>query len=226
MSTFSIAHATARPLGWQDSFKSSKPSFTTQYVLSVDRRFGSFAYFLEDYPYRPDVLAHLSPNKPKNAVSNWINAIDHCTGGVILVNSDDFRFPADWEHRLFSLTAHKNPQVDPFVVHVSTGAPRDHELMTFQIMSRALINRWGYALWPEYDGMYVDDDFTKHAYQDPGVEVIQARQLVFEHLHFAFGKAKYDEVYAHENRTAAKVLGASIYKRRLANNFKEEITCV
>jgi hypothetical protein len=105
------------------------------------------------------------------------------------------------------------------VIHVSTGGERDDELMTLQIFSRALLKHWGYGLWHEYDGLYVDDDFTQHAYADPAVEVIQARHLMFEHLHFSFGKSEKDEVYEHENRRDGAVLGSFVFAKRKRNGF-------
>ena len=49
--------------------------------------------------------------------------------------------------------------------------------MVLQIMSRAYYSQRGYAMYPEYESMYADNDFTEHARHD-GV-VIDARHLVF-----------------------------------------------
>jgi hypothetical protein len=221
---FSVAHASARPTGWHNSFMSAvnNANYFVDYVLSVDERFGEFRLPKDlgvDFNKVDLLMDYLNKTKRQCAVPNWINAINHTTGDVILVNSDDFVFPPNWTDGLAAVIGDRNPLTTPFVVHVSTGSPRDNELMTFQIFSRALINHWGYALWPEYESLYVDDDFTKHAYLDPAVEVIQARHLLFEHMHFGFGKSKIDAVYEHENRVESAMLGAKVYQRRLSENF-------
>jgi hypothetical protein len=218
--TFSIAHATARPLGWQNSYVralnfAAQPA-KVQYVLSVDERFGDFGENDEELIK----VVRLAPTERKCAVPNWINAINHTTGDVILVNSDDFNFPLDWDDGLREVIGDRDPQKQPFVIHVSTGGHRDDTLMTIQIFSRALIDHWGYGLWHEYDGLYVDDDYSEHAFADPAVEVIPARHLLFEHMHFSFGKSERDEVYTHENRPEGSLLGLKVIQRRRATNFQ------
>jgi hypothetical protein len=96
---FSIAHATARPNGWQRTFTEAIDSAenaleTREYVLSVDERFGEFHF---DGFGDPDKILKLDPTERKCAVSNWINAINGTTGDVIIVNSDDFSFPPYWD---------------------------------------------------------------------------------------------------------------------------------
>ena len=218
---FSIAHATARPEGWKQTFLGARlmSAFreNVEYVLSFDPRFGEFD--VEDLGTRKFVPIRLPETARKCAVDNWINAINATTGDVVLVNSDDFTFPMNWDVALSAVIGDRDP-TRPFVVHVSTGSPRDAGLMTFQIFSRGLLKHWGYGLWHEYDGMYVDDDYTAHAFADPDVEIVSARHLVFEHLHYSFGKSEHDAVYAHENRSEGLDIGAKIFARRLKENFK------
>jgi hypothetical protein len=217
---FSIAHATARPKGWQAAFDRvvSNAAYPgkVEYVLSVDERFGEF----ERYAHHTLKFVTLDPSERKCAVSNWLNALKHTTGDVIIINSDDFSFPFGWDVGLTEAIGDRDPQKRPFVIQVSTGNLRDDKLMTIQIFSRALLNHWGYALWHEYDGLYSDDDFTEHAFLDQEVEVIPAFHLLFEHLHFTFGKSQKDEVYEHENRPEGSSLGLQIIQKRRAANFQ------
>ena len=124
-------------------------------------------------------------------------------------------YPKGWDQSLLEVVAGKTGE---FVVHVSSGGPRDNTLMAPQIMSRARYERLGYVFHPDYLSMYADDEFTEHAYSD-GV-VIEARHLLFPQSHPHHGTAEWDEVYTWENRPEAYEKGREVFERRKENGWK------
>lgn len=157
--------------------------------------------------------------EPRSSVANWNHAARCSTGSIIILNADDFRFPLKWDTELLKVIS---DMAGDFAVHVSTGSPdkyREDNLISFIIMSRARYEHQGWALFPGYESMESDMDFTEHAYFD-GV-VIQARHLLFEHIHPSWrADAPKDEVYQHQNRPEAYAHGAKVLSRRRQMAFR------
>jgi hypothetical protein len=153
------------------------------------------------------------------SVDNWNEAADCSTGKIIILNADDFFPPPHWDYDLLKVIPDINAE---FAVHVTTDKidpVHCNMVMTLGIMSRALYERWGYALHREYEAGGSDLDFTEHAYQD-GV-VIQAKHLLFQHKHPLLGYGEYDTVYRHQNRPASYEHDGKVLQRRRRIKFKE-----
>jgi hypothetical protein len=151
------------------------------------------------------------------SVDNWNRAAEVSTGAIIILNADDFFPPPHWDSELSKVVSNLDRE---FVVHVSTGCPDpdwEDRLITLGILSRKLYDRWGHALYPEYESMDSDVDFTERAYLE-GV-VIEARHLLFEHRHYVFGKSECDDVYRWQNRPEAYALGHRVLDRRRRVGF-------
>jgi hypothetical protein len=156
------------------------------------------------------------------SVDNWNYAAACSVGDIIILNADDFFPPPLWDIELLNGLQKAGKSIkDEFVIHVGTGNPDqawENRLIPLAIMSRPVYERWGgYALYPAYESVVSDDDFTEHAYQD-GL-VIEMRHLVFEHRHPCFGKAQYDDVYRHQNRPEALQLGQMLLQQRRNRRF-------
>jgi hypothetical protein len=65
------------------------------------------------------------------------------------------------------------------------------------ILTRPRYEQQGYLFEPGFKSVYSDDYFTHCAYRD-GV-VVEARDVIFEHLHPIFGKAPTDATYEASN---------------------------
>lgn len=210
--TFSICHPTARPYGFQISMQTwmrlaDNPS-SIEYILCVDEKWG----FPKNFSYPGAVITY---NKGRKCMVDSVNeAAKASTGKILIINSDDM-FPEEhWDTKMLS----KFPNLeDEFVLHVCTGSDRDETLITIQIETRKRYLRKGYAMYPEYDGMYADDDFTGHAYLDNCV--IKAFDIMVEHRHPGLKKAPMDAVYAHENRAEAYRTGLQLFNQRKSRNF-------
>jgi hypothetical protein len=79
------------------------------------------------------------------------------------------------------------------------------------ILTRARYKAQGYLFHPDFKSMYSDNYFTHCSYQDGCV--IEARDIIFEHLHPAFGKAEMDETYATSNARERYTEGLEIFNR-------------
>jgi hypothetical protein len=231
---FSILHATAHrlPYGWIEAWRAWSNLAThpeaAEYVLCVHEsdidKVKEGVNSLRDEPG-----IHLVVCTQSNrycAVDNWNTAAKASKGRVLIMGADDFFPPGNWDGALIdaAVKAGKNPLEDVFAIHVNVGSG-DPNVASHPIMSRALYEKWGYFLFPEYEGVYCDNDFTDHARVD-GV-MIDARDLLFDHRHpireghEAFLKALKEDVgYAAQNRTDRYQRGDILYQRRKANGFK------
>ncbi len=213
---FSICHTTARPDLWRKAYdawlgETLNPE-NVEYVLVVDHRWG----FTELPTLRPQDKV-LWNTGPKCLVGGANIACAASTGHVLIINSDDIFPQVEWDLELSDVIQCWHTD---FVIETRSNTPADaRRLMVCQILSRARYNRLGYGLFPGYDGMYADDDFSEHARQD-GV-VIDARHITIEHCHPAFDpNVKMDAVYAHENRAQAYEMGRALLERRRAERFQ------
>lgn len=130
----------------------------------------------------------VQPLPPFNCVRGWNKAAENTTGKVIICIADDFSPPAHWDTLLKQL----NPpgwMDGEFIVHTEDGYV--HDIAVLSILTRKRYNKFGYVFYPQYESMFTDTEFTEVAYRD-GV-VIQAKQLLFEHMHCDCGKRPKDQ---------------------------------
>ena len=235
---FSICHTTARPEGWQQSFGAwcgretgqSRAEYLggLEYILCIDRRWGFASEMAQEFKafaasQYPNVdFKVVWNNGRKCMVDGYAFAAAASTGSILILNSDDMFPPKDWDLDLEMQSCcgpHNHGHVADFVIQVSSGTPADaRDLMVLQILSRTRYERLGYVLYPGYESMFADDDFSEHARHD-GV-VIDARHLVFEHRHPALNDSV-DGVYKHQNKSQARTAGLSLLQKRRENGFTD-----
>jgi hypothetical protein len=86
------------------------------------------------------------------------------------------------------------------------------------IMSRSRYLRLGYVLYPGYESMYADNDFTEHAQLD-GLFVDAQDLPEFPHRHPFWTNAPMDTQYEAQNSPKAYQLGANLLNIRRATGF-------
>jgi hypothetical protein len=84
--------------------------------------------------------------------------------------------------------------------------------MRFSVWAK-LADEYAVKYWQWADPLY-DVGQAYKAYQD-GV-IIEARDIVFEHLHPIFGKAEWDETYARSNSDKNFANGKATYEKLIA----------
>jgi hypothetical protein len=129
-------------------------------------------------------------------VRAWNYAAEASHGEILIQLSDDWEPPMHWDKLILEWIGDTSK---PAVLQISDGHRTD-DLMCMAILTRARYLDQGYLFHPDFFSMYSDNWFSECAHRD-GV-VIDARDVVFEHLHPAFGKGEMDAVYARSNDSA------------------------
>lgn len=214
---FSICHTTARPEGWRQAYETwigrAKHPELIEYVLAVDARWGFKELPVMDRPQDKGVW-----NTGRQCWVGGANvAAAHSTGKVIIISADDMFPPQDWDRLLLEALDDREPEFYDLAVHVATTADAN-DTMVLPIISRARYERLGYALYPEYDSVYADDECGEHARAD-GVCIL-ARHIVVEHRHpTVTTKAVWDRVHQHQYRASSAAKGEAILAARRAAGF-------
>jgi len=133
------------------------------------------------------------------------------TGDVLIVVSDDFGCPDDWDRVLAEVIGDRRDVA--VLVHDGVAA----RILTLPILGRALYETLGYVYHPDYVSMFVDDDLT-HTARAMG-KLVDARHLLFPHRHYTAGKSALDATYARQNSNAAWWHGWRVIEKRRANGF-------
>lgn len=150
------------------------------------------------------------------AVRNWNAAAESSNGDLLVVVADDLYPPQDWDSILEALCCDLDPNRAAFVIKVRDRQLDQRDSIKHPILSRRYFERFG--LWcPEYDGWYVDDDFTLSAHRRN--LVIDGRRLQLDHRHPSAGapsSSSHDLI--RETRERGKVIFDRrwpMWKRRL-----------
>lgn len=144
-------------------------------------------------------------------VAAWNAAAYAACGDILVQLSDDWLPFPGWDTELLKAIGDRDPITEEFVVAVSDGTRTD-PLMCMAICSAERYRKQGHLFAPDYESMFSDNEFTHRAYKD-GV-VIEARHLVFEHMHPAFGKGQMDETYKRQNAPEKYQRGMETFNRR------------
>jgi hypothetical protein len=215
---FSILHPSRRPEKWLHSFKEwrDRADSYQEHILAVDTdQLPEFCSVIQKA--RIPVILAVSPGKDSTTAYNV--AAKASSGDALIISADDVFPPLHWDTLLEQAIPKDRNE---WVLHCSTGHPRNDDITIFQpIFSRAVYERWGYVAWPEYRAMYADNDWTEKAYAE-GL-VISAKHILLEHRHPTFRREwalAWDEVYEHEASQEHYKIGSKIFAERRASGFK------
>jgi hypothetical protein len=210
---FSLLHPTIRlPEGWQAAsdewYAACDNPDEVEYVLCTE------------WPVPPAITSwkhfvQIDNGDRRCSTMGWNKAGAASTGQFLITIADDFAPCLHWDTELLKVIPDLKGQ---YVIAVNMGGFRP-DLLMFTLMTRPYYERYGYVWYPEYKGMYADDDFTAVAKRD-GV-IINARHLFFEHRHPSYGTAPDDAAYRWENRPEAYKHGEQVFARRKRDDFKD-----
>jgi len=167
-----------------------------------------FCVDLDDELSSPlSVFRHVAAEPGGGCVRAWNAGAEVCNGDVIIQLSDDWKPPLHWDALILNAIGDTSK---PAVLQVSDGSRKD-DLLCMAILTRARLKEQGYFFHPAFKSMYSDNWFSECAHED-GV-VIDARHLVFQHMHPAFGLGEMDQTYAESNAPERYEEGMKILNR-------------
>jgi GT2 family glycosyltransferase len=210
--TFSLCHPTLRlPDGWRKAcqawFDLADNPEDCEYILCTEE---PVAVDPSTVPWKG--FKQVSNEGRKTAASAWNTAGFAATGQFLITVADDF-FPCPhWDSEIRKLV----PDMEKACVLAPRMSSEDGFLY-FSLLTRAAYERYGgWFFYPEYWGMYADNDFTAWARSQ---DIVIDTALEFRHLHPTLGTAGWDETYLWQQDPAAYERGKKIFEWRVANNF-------
>ncbi len=177
-----------------------------EYIISIDTSDGQIADYRR-LAERHGIRLIIHPNR--NSVQACNQAARVATGDLLIMVSDDFGCPQDWDDALARAIGDRR-DVAVFV-HDGLGA----KTMTLPIVDRAFYQRTGYLLFPGYAHLYCDNDLEAVARRLG--KLIDARHLMFPHRHFNVGASPFDDTYRKANRPWGR--DAHVFAKRHARDF-------
>lgn len=149
----------------------------------------------------------VSPNK--SAIEAINNGAKQSSGDLLIIVSDDFDCPHNWDVTLLGYLQGKRD----FVVKTWDGL--QPWIMTLPIMDRVYYERFGYIYHPNYKHMFCDTEMS-HVADLLGKAIIVP--MTFQHNHYTQpGGLKRDAITTKNDRTWAQ--GERLYLERLYRNF-------
>jgi len=143
-------------------------------------------------------------------------------GDLLVCISDDFECFQNWDEELIKLIDNdiQAIQVKDGIINEKHSAYykkyRMHEyIMTLPIMTKGLYDILGYIYYPEYTGMFADNDLAEMC---QAMGVLKQSKLLFKHNHFTVTK-KEDETYKRHNNQPSWDIGQKLINERRLNNF-------
>lgn len=191
--------------------------FEVRYLFGLDNEDRE----IEDYHKLIKNIQQMYPQIQEHTfyTKNYVQCVNQLgtkiENDVIIIASDDFVFPQDWDIKIYDSILTSGKMDEEFVLAISDShQPR---ILTIPIFSKKYYERFGYIYYNEYESMYSDTDFTEVAYKLN--KVIEARHIVFEHNHHTFGKRKEDEIDKHHSGRSRYITGEKIFKEREKRGF-------
>jgi len=151
-------------------------------------------------------------SEAKSCVAAWNLAAEKSQGDLLVQLSDDWVPALGWDEKLLDALKGRDLSKEEIVVAVSDGTRKD-DLLCMAILSRARYEKKGHLFFEGYESVFSDNEFSHRAWGD-GVVVDLRSSLTFQHMHPAFGKAKMDETYAHNNTPERYKAGEALFKER------------
>jgi len=131
------------------------------------------------------------------------------TGEILILVSDDFDCPQDWDKKIVNAVSYNHC----YVLKTYDGLQR--WIVTLPIIDRAYYELCGYLYHPSYKHQFVDTEMTHLA--DLQGKLIMRNDIVFPHNHFTTGKTTKDALNIKADLTWMQ--GEEVYLERVRNKF-------
>ena len=154
---------------------------------------------------RPSVVI----GEPSTSVGGWNRAYEASHGGIVVQLSDDMMPSQDWDELIREAIG---DVTKPRVLGCAPDSPAGAQggLLTLAVCTRAYIEQKGYFIYPEYHGVYEDNDFTQAAILDDVlVDTYDALQVRHD-----WGGHDGDATYRRQNSKHGWFVGQHVYEAR------------
>ncbi len=139
------------------------------------------------------------------------------TTEILFQISDDTGAIPDWDIKLLEAFKGVDNFKDIKSLFVGDGYWPFGTVFVHPIINRALYNKLGFILYPEYTSMFADNDFTEVCRKLNCF--IEAPHLVFQHKHYSKGMNVLDETYERRNNATEFNKNQSIFLERQKRGF-------
>ena len=138
------------------------------------------------------------------------------TSELFSIVSDDIGTPVNWDEELFKVLDGVDNFKTPKIIGVND-AVQAFGTFYIYIANKAYYTKLGYVIYPEYDGLYADND-NKQVAEILGA-IMPAPHLTFEHRNYCTGKTAFDRTYAKHNNPENRAKNLAVYQARIARRF-------
>lgn len=192
----------------QEWWSNRSGDHTIEHIVSIDADDPARAAYAT-MTSRLGLILAVHPNRTMIEAAN--RGAARASGDLLVVVSDDFGCPPQWDRALASLVDGR-PRAAVLV-----GDAAGARIMTLPILTRAYYRELGYVYYPGYRSMFADDDLTATARRD-GV-LVDARHLVFPHRHYSLQRSAEDATYLRQNSHHAWWSGWALFEQRRMSGF-------
>lgn len=221
--TFSLVYTSVRPNYVPDVVRTwltraRNPGSDVEFVIATDPGDTATAQAVEAIAAEIKAsfgtpVIHVVNHYDRNCVGGWNSAAEKSTGKVLIAVADDFLPPPNWDE---SLKAVKPGWIETdATVHVEDGYV--HDIAVLAILTRVRYERFKYIFYPRYQSMFCDTEFTEVSRREGCT--IEAKHLLFEHLHPDCRKRQRDAVDIKHASTERWTTGEMLFKFRKSVGF-------
>ena len=133
-----------------------------EYILSLDyddkeNQLRYYNLFFEQIKkdYKLNLIIEFNYNR--NVVDAMNAGAAVSKGDLLVCISDDFDCPLDWDKAIITNIIKETP----CALGTIDGIKKDGEVLTLPILNRLLYNELGYIYFPEYTGLFADNDLAE-----------------------------------------------------------------
>ena len=210
MSKISIIHPTrSRPelafkaaMNWISKCKNMED---VQYILSIDTDEPKLIEYTKLFK---NFNICITKNDNRSAIDAINNAARLAVGNLMIVVSDDFDCPMDWDETLLTSLDGK----EDFIVKTADGIQAF--IITLPILDRKYYDRFGYIYYPGYRHMFCDSEMSVVGYMlDKTINL----DIMFKHNHYIVGGMAKDAINERNDSTWEQ--GEQLFHSRKLINF-------
>jgi hypothetical protein len=191
-------------LAWIEKASGKYP---IEYILSLDDDDTFTDQYLGMYE---DTNVRVIKTASRSCVGAINEAARVSSGDILIVVSDDFECPLDWDRIIV-----KNMDMStPCALHVDDGITNYSRILTIPIINRLLYDSLGYVYHPAFASMFADNHLYEIA--ERTAKIVKVKEL-FQHNHYVNNKRKKDTTDHNHGSIERYNQGKSIFDNLIIN---------